>query len=144
MSHFNMLVITPEEPNDEVLGKILQPWHEFECTGIDDEYVVDVDKTAEALEAYGKATETRLRGPDGTLHDRFNEKGEWKPEFSREEPDPHFPRLTRRVGYVPEGYEEVEVPANSVETAAEWISGYYAWSVVGPDSPPEEGKEGGV
>lgn len=41
MSHFVVLVV-----GDDV-EKQLQPFHEFECTGHDDEYVVEVDKTAE-------------------------------------------------------------------------------------------------
>lgn len=41
MSHFAMLVIGPN------VEAQLQPFHEFECTGIDDEYVIDVDMTEE-------------------------------------------------------------------------------------------------
>ncbi|MEE8233783.1 MAG: hypothetical protein V3R41_03795 [Gammaproteobacteria bacterium] len=44
MSHFSVLVITDDEPD---LEKILQPWHEYECTGTKDEYVIDVDCTEE-------------------------------------------------------------------------------------------------
>ncbi|EJU15135.1 hypothetical protein LH128_00090 [Sphingomonas sp. LH128] len=47
MSHFTVAVFTAEKPSDEQLTAILQPWHEYECTGIDDEYVVDVDVTDE-------------------------------------------------------------------------------------------------
>lgn len=44
MSHFTVLVIgdNPE--------KQLQPYHEYECTGIKDEYVINVDRTAEVNE----------------------------------------------------------------------------------------------
>lgn len=44
MSHFTVMVIgdNPE--------KQLQPYHEYECTGIEDEYVVNVDKTKEVKE----------------------------------------------------------------------------------------------
>lgn len=44
MSHFTVLVIgdNPE--------KQLQPYHEYECTGIDDEFVIDVDKSGEVEE----------------------------------------------------------------------------------------------
>lgn len=38
MSHFTILVIGPD------VEKQLQPYHEYECTGIEDEYVVDVNK----------------------------------------------------------------------------------------------------
>ncbi len=37
MSHFTVLVIG-ENPEEQ-----LQPYHEYECTGIEDEYVIDVD-----------------------------------------------------------------------------------------------------
>lgn len=41
MSHFSVLVI-----GEDVEGQ-LQPYHEFECTGTDDEYVLDIDMTDE-------------------------------------------------------------------------------------------------
>jgi len=44
MSHFTVLVIGPDPE------KQLQPFHEFECTGIDDEFVQDVDESAEVRE----------------------------------------------------------------------------------------------
>jgi len=45
MSHFTVLVVGPDAE------KQLQPYHEFECTGVFDEYVVPVDVTAEILAA---------------------------------------------------------------------------------------------
>lgn len=44
MSHFTVLVIGPDHE------KQLAPFHEFECTGINDEFVQDVDVTKEVLE----------------------------------------------------------------------------------------------
>lgn len=44
MSHFTCLVV-----GDDVEGQ-LQPFHEFECTGTNDQYVIDVDKTDEMRE----------------------------------------------------------------------------------------------
>lgn len=41
MSHFSVLVVGDD------YEAALQPFHEFECTGTNDQYVVDVDKTAE-------------------------------------------------------------------------------------------------
>ena len=49
MSHFTVLVVTDEKPTEEVLSKALQPFHEFECTGVDDRYIVDRDITEEFL-----------------------------------------------------------------------------------------------
>ena len=43
MSHFTVLVI-----GDDV-GKQLAPFHEFECTGTDDEYVQEIDETTDVL-----------------------------------------------------------------------------------------------
>jgi len=128
MSHFSVFVVTPEFPTEEVLAKVLAPWHEFECTGIDNEYVVDVDKTDEAREGFAKSTETRLRDKEGNLHDRFDEKGEWKPEFSQ--PDEDMFSAGRRKGFIPEGFESVEIPSSQVMTFAEWASDYYGWSIV--------------
>lgn len=44
MSHFTVMVIG-EDPETQ-----LQPYHEYECTGTDDEYVIDVDQTEEVEE----------------------------------------------------------------------------------------------
>ncbi len=55
MSHFTVLVISEKNLSDpKILGDILQPYHEYECTGIDDEYVIDVDVTEETKEAFAK------------------------------------------------------------------------------------------
>jgi len=54
MSHFSVLVVTDEEPTSKVLARTLQPWHEFECTGNDDEYVVSVDITDETRSDFSR------------------------------------------------------------------------------------------
>lgn len=127
MSHFAVFVVTPEFPTQEVLAKTLAPWHEFECTGLDNEFVVDVDKTEEARSEFKDATETRLRDQDGKLHDRFDEKGDWKPEFSQPNDDKFG---SRRKEFIPEGFERVEIPASDIVTFAEWASDYYGWNIV--------------
>lgn len=48
MSHFSVIVL-----GDNVKEQ-LQPYHEYECTGIEDQYVVDVDRTDEAKADYEK------------------------------------------------------------------------------------------
>lgn len=52
MSHFAVLVIDNRPLTNDVLTDILQPWHEFECTGIKDQYVVEVDETEELRKEY--------------------------------------------------------------------------------------------
>jgi hypothetical protein len=119
MSHFTCLVIGPN------VDALLQPYHEYECTGTDDEYVKDIDITDEARDGYAKATETRLQAADGTLHSFFDEKGEWRHEFSRTDPAAPTWDRSRRTRYVPPGYTVIEVPTASVETFAEYVDGYY-------------------
>lgn len=52
MSHFSVIVIGPN------VDEQLAPYHEFECSGLDDEYVIDLDKTDEVREEYEKDTKT--------------------------------------------------------------------------------------
>lgn len=47
MSHFTVLVVTAEKPTHKILAEALQPFHEFECTGDNDQYVQDIDITEE-------------------------------------------------------------------------------------------------
>lgn len=142
MSHYSVLVVG-EDPEAQ-----LAPYHEFECTGVADQYVIEIDKTEEARADYEASTQTRLkRLSDGTLHDMFDKEGNWKPEFSKpEKKDPLFGWSPgRREKFVPPGYEEVEVPTRDVETFAEWVPEYYGANVCRlPDSPnfEEEHKYG--
>lgn len=52
MSHFSVLVIGPDPAAQ------LQPFHEFECTGTDDQYVQDIDVTDEVRAEYETASKT--------------------------------------------------------------------------------------
>lgn len=60
MSHFSVLVVLPdntpmiETSLEEVIIPLMRPYHEFECTGFDDEYVQNVDVTEKVREAYAK------------------------------------------------------------------------------------------
>lgn len=52
--HMAIAVITKEEPTFEVLSKTLQPFHEFGCDGINDEYVQTIDVLEELKNEYSK------------------------------------------------------------------------------------------
>lgn len=100
MSHFSVLVITPSKPSQEELATILQPWHEYECTGTEDQYVVDVDVTDKLLAEWNKDVQAvRL---NGVLKSRYAD------EFYKEMAggDPVFPK---KEFVLPEGGEEVTV-----------------------------------
>jgi hypothetical protein len=67
MSHFLVLVIGPDPERQ------LAPFHEFECTGIDDEYVIDVDITDQVIAAFAEPQQVvRLR--DGSVFERYAER----------------------------------------------------------------------
>lgn len=51
MSHFCMWAVTKTDNEDE-LEQVMQPYHEYECTGIEDEYVKHIDSTEDAIEQY--------------------------------------------------------------------------------------------
>ncbi len=74
MGHFSVIVATPEKPTEEVLSKAMQPFHEYEYTGIEDQYVVWVDCHDEVIADYEKATETRWRDVNGVDHDPYSDK----------------------------------------------------------------------
>lgn len=125
MSHFSVLVVGPD------VEKQLQPFHEFECTGTNDEFVQCIDRTEEARTEFAEHTESRLRRlSDGSLHSYFDDAGNWRAEFS--EPDPDRPPFDdkRRRKMVPAGYEAVEVPAEQVLSFAEFLTDWYGWQVV--------------
>lgn len=71
MSHFSVLVVT-DNPND--VEAALQPFHEYECTGIDDEYVIDVDKTDEVNEWLDEDIYVGNKKSDGKLDYHFREE----------------------------------------------------------------------
>lgn len=101
MSHFTVLVVG----ND--VDRQLAPFHEFECTGVDDEYVQEIDITEKARAEYQEHTVTRLRDPQGVLHDPYTVAGEYRPEFCTTEKAIFGDRQVLRV---PEGWTEVKVP----------------------------------
>lgn len=142
MSHFSVLVI-----GDDVEGQ-LAPYHEFECTGEVDQYVVDVDLTEKARGEFAKSEERRLKAPDGTLH------LPWDDQFYREPTAEESEQIgplagsgfgggiawtsrdwndglgyRAKIQFVPDGYEETTVRASQVTTFADWISEEYGLKI---------------
>lgn len=72
MSHFSVLVIGDD------IEKQLAPYHEFECTGIDDEYVQEIDITDQLRAEFAEKMVSRYRDPEGNLFDH------WEDRFFRE------------------------------------------------------------
>lgn len=135
MSHFCVLVIG-NDPEEQ-----MAPYHEFECTGQDDEYVQDVDRTEESREEYLSRTCRQLKSPEGKLYDPWDDKFYRDPTpEEKEKIGPmagagcgHGLRWSSKdwgdgqgyrakVHFTPEGYEEVEVPYKELMTFAKYLT----------------------
>src|ERR1700675_2759735 len=78
MSHYGGLVIGVNAEEQ------LAPYHEYESTGNDDQYVKEIDQTEEARTAFATATTSRYKDTEGNLHDPFTPEGNWHQQFWRE------------------------------------------------------------
>ena len=82
MSHFTVGVMLPaidienEAAIASAIERAMMPYHEFECTGIN-EYIQDIDETEEYIEKYLNETHEVVRLADGTC------KGKYDCSFSR-------------------------------------------------------------
>jgi hypothetical protein len=122
MSHFAVIVFTEQYPTKEVLDKTLAPWHEYECTGHIDEYVIHIDSTKDALNSYENGKEYFVRSPDGTEHLLFKD-GNYNNLFYRKENTLGF---DEKVKYIPEGYVEFTKPLKDCGVSIiEHIKSYY-------------------
>jgi hypothetical protein len=133
MSHFAVLVVLPGKPTKGALDRALAPWHEFNGTGYDHEYVVEEDVTADALDTIEKWSETRVRDGSGTVHDPYDSDGELKPKFSRydAERDRHF-------FHVPEGFEEIKMSLSEAGVSIpEWIADYHGMKTLRAGETPD-------
>lgn len=159
MSHFCVLVVTAEPPTDEVLTAALQPFHEFECTGCDDQYVQQIDQLSEAREQYQAAQVVRFKAPDGTLFCRHED------QFYRDPTEEEVKKIGRMYGgmgwaggvsyyskdwgdgrgyrpkihFKPDGYEEVELPAKDLMSFEEWVGNNYSRNTLIGGQPDLEG-----
>ncbi|UGY15215.1 zinc finger-like domain-containing protein [Bradyrhizobium septentrionale] len=149
MSHFAVLVISPTELTKETIKPMLQPWHEFECTGFDDQYVVDVDKTEEVLAEYREQTRSMIRSPDGIQVAAHDDRFYRNPTEQEQQIMGKVPGTGSRgdlswtskdwgdgrgyrgkVHFVPDGYSKVEVPCSEVMTIAEFIDWWHSGKIV--------------
>lgn len=130
MSHFTVLVI-----GDDV-EKQLQPFHEFECTGEDDEFVVDVDDTSDLLAGYESDTTTMIRTPEGELVSLYDDAGHLKAVFSKPNGDSILPGGTKM--FIPDGYSMEKVPTKTIESFAECAHGYTGRPIVKALDPSDE------
>ena len=117
MSHFTLLVVTPDRPDEDLLERLLQPWHEYESTGIEDEHVVEIDETDRVNQLWAEPTEA-VRLADGTIE----RKGD--PQFWSKATNPEFT--------LPPGASLITLPRGEIEiakgeTIEGWATSYGGW-----------------
>lgn len=79
MSHFTVGVLLPKGINitndtaiENKVEELLMPYHEFECTGID-EYIEDIDETDNYIEQYLTGESERIILADGSLKHTYDD-----------------------------------------------------------------------
>ena len=149
MSHFSVLVVGPDPEGQ------LQPYHEFECTGEDDEYVQSIDVTAKDRKDYEGHTEERYMSPEGELHSPlddqfFNDPSEeevrkvlpfgsgWsggKFWMSKDWGDGRGYRP--RFKSIPEGWKSVRLKAEEMQSFADFINDWRGAPTVKAGNQPD-------
>lgn len=119
MSHFTCLVIGDNYEEQ------LAPYHEFECTGNNDEYVIDVDRTEEARQEYLSNKEKICRNEEtgaivSAYDDRFYKNSEKKDKLFSNDKVRYV-----KVRYVPEGWVEEMRATKDMKTFREFLQDWY-------------------
>ncbi|GAB3282886.1 hypothetical protein GCM10027347_59460 [Larkinella harenae] len=81
MSHFTVMVVT-DSPDD--VKSALQPFHEYECTGKKDKYVIWFDMSEELTKQFKEGKTTMRLMPDGSYLQPYNDK-DFQIEISEQE-----------------------------------------------------------
>ena len=140
MSHFTVLVVTDQKDQHDAA---LQPFHEFECTGTNDQYVIDIDITQKQRDEYETDETWRLKDAQGNLHYPYGD------EFYRDPTEEEKPKVGMGTGcgggltwtskdwkdglgyrpkvkFIPEGYEEITLLKKEIMTFKEFVEGNYS------------------
>lgn len=124
MSHFSVLVIGPDHEAQ------LAPYHEYECTGRDDEYVIDVDVTDKVAEEFDKSVKA-VKLADGAWLSRWDDR-----LYTKQPSDEMGRRLGRKAFDLPLGAVEIELSGNDARgvglgyaTMDDAARGYYGSDV---------------
>lgn len=153
MSHFSLLVTGAD------VEKQLAPYHEYECTGNNDEYVQNVSKLEELKESYFKETKEYIKDPSGKIISKYDdmffqftsdadlkELGIEPRDFNKSKgiifhaqdwKDGHGYR--NRVHHIPEGYELVTMIKSEAVSFLEHCE--YEWELPVVKEVPDVNEE---
>ena len=122
MSHFTVLVIG-NDPEAQ-----LQPFHEFECTGVSDQYVQNVNVTDEARAVYEKKTTQLIRLADGRVASR------WAAEFYTKKAAEKWQNDEFEL---PAGAVEFSQPTRDTEPFSTWAASQYGCQMITQFETPD-------
>jgi hypothetical protein len=149
------VVVTKEQPTQDTLELALNPFHEFECTGMDNEFVQDIDKLGERRQEWESGTRTMVSLSDNSLVAITDDSLYHPPtEEERVKIGPvggigcdnglsFYSKdwgdglgYSTRVRRIPEGASEVIVPFREIWSFVEYMRDYVSIPMVdGDDSP---------
>lgn len=126
MSHFTVLVIG-DNPEQQ-----LAPYHEYECTGVDDEYVQDIEIIEENKIHYNIGSRSMILFPDGKevseYSDMFYRKATEEEKKKIKENAKDKPERTtysstdgHKVWEIPEGCRRADIPYKYLMTFEEFL-----------------------
>ena len=128
MSHFSVMVVGNVDHN-------LAPFHEFECTGVNDEFVQDIDQTAEYREGYEtKDAVLVIERADGTRFGAFDgvEYVEELKAFQRNK------NKALKKEDLPEGWKMLcDVPAKEALTFLQFVREHTSRPVIDQTAEPD-------
>ncbi len=161
MTHFSVVVITKEQPDDDLIESLMAPYKEHD--GEDDRFVRDVDITEQTREQYAERKERRYKAPDGTLHEPWSD--EFYREPTAEEEAKHAPLIgtggagdlswtsrdwkdgkgyRTKIQFIPEGWTEETIPTSEMMSFPEFIKDYHEYeSITEWEAPDYEDKHSG-
>jgi len=154
MSHFSVAVFTNGDDDfHEAVTRALAPFHEFETTGLDDEFVRTIDITEKTRAEYNdpQRTKSMVRLADGTLISAYD-NSLWR-ELTDDEmidfkskgifDDRELSDGRRviqdmwgteiyhpRVQNYPGGSEQIDVPVAEIMTFAEFVEYWHSYKVL--------------
>ncbi|OPY59141.1 MAG: hypothetical protein A4E55_00358 [Pelotomaculum sp. PtaU1.Bin035] len=154
MSHFTVAVFT--KPGGRSVEEQLAPFHEFECTGIVDQYIQSVDQLEEARKEYEEHTITKLKSPDGKYFAPYEDQ--FYRDLTEEERKIIGPiagggcgnglvwsskdwkdgkGFRTKVQYIPDGYEKVKLKASDVMSFRDFAEDYYEKPILFENDEPD-------
>lgn len=134
--------------------KQLQPFHEFECTGDNDQYVQEIDITEETRNEYNSSTVDRIKDKDGKLYMPWDDIFYRDPTPAEEKKVGLGSGFTKglsytskdwgdgkgyraKVNYMPDGMERVTLKRSEVESFRDYVQDYHSKNVIQINETPD-------